>query len=142
MSRLRSGESERFVKFAIVGSSNTVVSLVVYACLLWLEVPYVAATVLAVTVGTVNGYFLNRFWTFRDSGARGIATASRYVATQTAGLALNVAVLAALVEIAGVDELAAQAVAVPAALLVTYGVNRRWTFVARHREAELSRLPG
>ena len=41
-------------------------------------------------VGAVNGYLLNRAWTFRGA-ARGAVPAARYVAVQLLGSALNAA---------------------------------------------------
>jgi len=55
----------QFIKFAIVGGLNSLLSVVTYALLLVVGVWYVAATVAAYGVAMAVGYTLNRRWTFR-----------------------------------------------------------------------------
>src|SRR5271155_5453551 len=55
----------QFVKFALVGVSNTVLTLVVYTILLkGFGVWYLAASAIGFTVGAINGFLWNRRWTF------------------------------------------------------------------------------
>ena len=55
----------QFVKFGIVGMSNTLLAFVVYTVLLKVfGVWYIAASAIGFVVGAVNGFLLNRRWTF------------------------------------------------------------------------------
>src|SRR3954453_16195810 len=54
----------QFRRFLLVGVGNTVISFVVYRLLLAAETPYVLAAALGFSAGAVNGYILNRRWTF------------------------------------------------------------------------------
>src|SRR5438552_16938904 len=56
----------QFVKFGIVGVSNTLLTFVVYTLLLKVfGVWYLAASAIGFAVGTINSFLLNRRWTFR-----------------------------------------------------------------------------
>jgi putative flippase GtrA len=115
----------QLARFLAVGVSNTLLSLAVYGALLAAGAPTAAAAGLAFAAGAVNGYVLNRAWTFgaRDS----LAARVRYVAVQAAGTAANGA-LVWLVVAAGAGRLAAYVVAVPPVTLGTFLANRGWTY--------------
>src|SRR6267142_374031 len=51
-------------RFLIVGLSNTVLSFIVYRLLLAVGAWYLLAAPVAFAVGALNGYILNRRWTF------------------------------------------------------------------------------
>jgi putative flippase GtrA len=117
----------QFVRFCIVGLSNTALSLVVFVIAVSVGVPYLAASAGAFAVGALNGYTLNRVWTFKAGSFRAQGLA-RYVLVQGLGLALNVGLLAALVELLDVASIPAQAMVLPAISILTFALNRRWTF--------------
>ncbi len=55
------------MKFGIVGVSNTLLTFAVYTLLLKVfGVWYFAASAIGFAVGAVNGFLLNRRWTFRE----------------------------------------------------------------------------
>src|SRR2546427_3368638 len=120
----------QFVKFCIVGSSNTAVSLVAFAAAVGAGVPYLAASCAAFALGALNGYTLNRIWTFRSGShtARGLL---RYFLVQGLGLAANALLIAALVEGLRMASIPAQAIVLPPVSLMTFAFNRRWTFAGR-----------
>ncbi len=117
----------QFVRFCIVGLSNTALSLVVFVIAVSVGVPYLAASAGAFAAGALNGYTLNRVWTFKAGSFRAQGLA-RYVLVQGLGLGLNVGLLAALVELLDVASIPAQAMVLPAISILTFALNRRWTF--------------
>jgi putative flippase GtrA len=118
----------QFVKFGLVGVSNTLLTFAVYTLLLKaFGVWYLAASAIGFVVGAINGFLLNRRWTF--SGHVGDSlTPVRWGVVQCGGLALNEAVLYVLVHHASLDKLLAQACATVAVTLSTFFINRAWTF--------------
>ena len=87
----------QFVKFGIVGISNTLITFAVYTVLLKVfGVWYLAASAIGFVVGAINGFLLNRRWTF--AGHVGDAyTPVRWGIVQTGGLGLNLGLLYLLV---------------------------------------------
>ena len=132
--------SRQFVRFVAVGASNTVVSYAAYATLVTLGLPYLPAGAAAFAAGAVNGYRLNRRWTFETSDTLGLRL--RYVLVQLRGLASTSLLLGFLVEGARLDRITAYGVTIPIVTLATFTANRGWVFAVRRtlpREAPLAR---
>ena len=121
----------QFVKFGVVGISNTLITLVVYTVLLKVfGVWYLAASAIGFAAGAVNGFLLNRRWTFR--GHVGDAfTPVRWGIVQSCGLGINEALLYVFVHHAHIDKLLAQVCATVVVTITTFFVNRAWTFRAQ-----------
>lgn len=118
----------QLVKFGIVGVSNTLLTLIVYTLLLKVfGVWYLAASAIGFIVGAINGFLLNRRWTFRDHVGDAL-TPVRWGIVQGCGLGINEALLYVLVHHAQLDKLLAQVCATAVVTVTTFFVNRAWTF--------------
>jgi putative flippase GtrA len=118
----------QFVKFGIVGVSNTLIFFAVYTLLLKVfGVWYVAASGIGFAVGAVNGFLWNRAWTFKGHVGDAL-TPVRWFVVQTAGLLLNLGLVYLFVDGAGLDELVGQAVTIVIVTVTTFLANRAWTF--------------
>lgn len=118
----------QFVKFGIVGVSNTLLTLAVYTLLLKvLGVWYLAASAIGFVVGAVNGFLLNRRWTFRGHVGDAL-TPVRWGVVQTCGLGVNEGLLFVFVHDARLDKLIAQVCATALVTVSTFFANRAWTF--------------
>src|SRR5271154_6870835 len=118
----------QFVKFGIVGISNTLLTLVVYTVLLKVfGVWYLAASAIGFAVGATNGFLLNRRWTFRDHVGDAL-TPVRWGIVQTCGLGVDEALLYLFVHDLHLDKLLAQVCATAVVTVSTFFVNRAWTF--------------
>lgn len=119
----------QLVRFAVVGVSNTLISLIAFRLLLLAGVWYLAAAPLAYAAGLLNGYVWNRSWTF---GSRDSTRArTMYVGVQLAGAALTSLLVLFFVDAAGLGHTAAFAAAAVPVVLITFAANRAWTFVDR-----------
>lgn len=117
----------QYMRFALVGASNTLLSTGVYVGLVQLRVPYLVASGLAFALGALNSYVLNRRWTFRSRG-RPVPEVARFACVQAVGLAVNLILLAAFVRGAGLSHLLGQLLAFPLASVVTFALSRQWAF--------------
>jgi putative flippase GtrA len=122
----------RFLRFALVGGSNGVVTVGIYSLMLSIGVAYPIAAVLGYLAGIVNGYTWNRLWTF-ETGRFYLPEFSRYLAVQGFGLFLNLVLLYALIEGLGTAKAIAEVLSVVPVVLLTYMLNRRWTFHPKTR---------
>ncbi len=136
MHRLRDGHISRlnltvvvqFVKFGIVGVSNTLIAFAVYTVLLkGFDVWYIVASGIGFVVGAVNGFLLNRRWTFREHVGDAL-TPVRWAIVQSCGLACNLGLVYVFVHDAGMDKLIGQIPATAIVVVLTFLVNRAWTF--------------
>jgi putative flippase GtrA len=117
----------QLVRFGLVGATNTALTLATYAVMLAIGFPVALAGALGWGVGAVNGYLLNRAWTFRGA-ARGAVPAARYVAVQLMGSALNAALLAIAVGREQLPRLAGELVVIAPVTLLTFVLCRGWVF--------------
>jgi putative flippase GtrA len=126
--RLNAQVVGQFVKFGIVGVSNTLLAFAVYTLLLKVfGVWYLAASAIGFAVGAVNGFLLNRRWTFREHvGDR--LTPVRWTIVQGCGLLVNLGLVYTFVAGVGLDELIGQACATAIVVVGTFFANRAWTF--------------
>jgi putative flippase GtrA len=122
----------QFVKFGIVGISNTVLAFAIYTVLLKVfGVWYLAASAVGFVVGAINGFLLNRRWTFAGHVGDSL-TPVRWGVVQGCGLALNEGLLYLFVDDAHVEKLLGQAFATVIVTVITFLVNRAWTFRTHH----------
>jgi putative flippase GtrA len=118
----------QFLKFGIVGVSNTLLAFATYTVLLKVfGVWYVAASGIGFAAGAVNGFLLNRRWTFREHVGDAL-TPVRWAIVQTCGLGLNLSLVYLFVHDFGLDELVGQIPTTAIVTVLTFAANRSWTF--------------
>jgi putative flippase GtrA len=132
----------QFVKFGIVGISNTLLTFVVYTVLLKVfGVWYLAASAVGFIAGATNGFLLNRRWTFREHVGDAL-TPVRWAVVQGCGLAINEGLLFVFVHEARLDKLLSQAFATAVVTVTTFIANRSWTFRVHHHETPVAVADG
>jgi putative flippase GtrA len=99
--------SNQFLRFCLVGASGVGVNaLVMWAIYEGLGLHYMLSSVCAFFVANLSNFILNKALTFADKGwalVRLISQYLRFMAVSLIGLGINLAVLAALVELFGMD---------------------------------------
>jgi putative flippase GtrA len=120
-------ELVRMVRFAVVGASNTVLTLAVFTILTRIGVAATEAAAAGWVAGATNGYRLNRAWTFRGA-AGGTPTMLRYAAVQLLGAALSGAGVAVASSDLELRRLLAEITVLPVVTLITYVLSRRLVF--------------
>ena len=132
--RLRAGVRQsanwvQLLKFGVVGGSGYLINLAVFAVLSGnLGFHYAVAAVGAFCVAVTSNFLWNRHWTFGAGDGPAGFQAVRFFAVSVASLAINLAVLEALIAGAELGELPAQAIAVAVAMPFNFLGNRLWTF--------------
>jgi len=124
----------QLAKFCAVGASGYVVNLCVFAvCFEALSLHHLMAATVAFVVAVSNNFWWNRHWTFKARGGRAGFQAARFVAVSVAAFLFAAAVLELLVSVAGVPELAAQAISIAAATPLNFLGNKMWSFALELR---------
>jgi putative flippase GtrA len=121
----------QFIKFGVVGVSNTLLFFAVYT-LLWkaFGVWYVAASAIGFAVGATNGFLWNRAWTFKGHAGDAL-TPVRWFVVQATGDAANSGLIYLFVDGAGLGKLTGQALTIAIVMVLTFIANRSWTFRRR-----------
>jgi dolichol-phosphate mannosyltransferase len=119
----------QLLRFGLVGGSGYVVNLAVFALLSGLlDVHHIAAAIAAFCVAVVNNFTWNRHWTFDARDGHAGFQAARFLTVSLIGLGVNLGLLELFVTVAGLPELAAQALAVGLTMPVNFIGNKLWTF--------------
>jgi len=132
--RLRNPVVGQLVRYGVVGISNTVLFLAAYAICVHIGVWYIAASAIGYTLGSINGYVLNRRWTFRAHELSHTTSASRYALVQLVAALGNVGLLYVFVDGIGVDRIVGQVVVILIVQLLSFVANRAWSFAHRGEE--------
>jgi putative flippase GtrA len=117
----------QLVRYGLVGTLNTGLTLVAYAALVAVGVPVTVAAGMGWAIGALSGYVLNRGWTF-GSLARGARPAARYAAVAAVGAMLDAIGVAVLVGYDGLPHLAGEVAILPMVTALTFVLCRRWVF--------------
>jgi putative flippase GtrA len=118
----------QFLKYGVVGASNTILTFVIYSVLVLLHVDYLAALVLGYFVGSLNSYILNRRWTFRAGHLAHTVAGTRFAVVQACAIVANLALLYVFVHDLHLPRIASQAILTIPVLAVTFFINRAWSF--------------
>ena len=118
----------RPAKCLLVGAGGYVVNLLAFAGFLEVGVPHVAGSVLAYMISNVLMYLGNRYFTFRMGHVGFWSTLVRYFMVGLVVAALVAAILALLIELAGLHPLAGQAVALLIVTPLAFVLFKRYTF--------------
>ena len=117
-----------FIKYGLVGASNTLITYASYSLLVWLGVPYLIALLLGYVPGALNSYLLNRHWTFDAGHLSHGHSGTRFAIVQAGAIAANFGLLYLFVHDLHVGKYLSQAILTVPVVLATFFVNRAWTF--------------
>lgn len=119
----------QLVRFGLVGGVGFIVNLAVYSLFVHpIGVDYRAANIIAWLVAVLNNFVLNRHWTFDARTGKARSQALRFLVVSLLAEAFSLLVLTLLVEAAGLDKVAAQALAVAASMPLNFLGNKLWSF--------------
>jgi len=119
---------EQLLKFCAVGATGYVVNLAVYALLLKdFDIHYIPAAICSFLVAVLSNYTWNRLWTFREQRGHYGMQGMRFLVVSMLALGANLVVLQLFVD-AGLDKVAAQAIAIVLVTPVNFIGNKLWSF--------------
>lgn len=131
---VNSREIERFIKFALVGTSGTVIDFgLLNLLILVFDFSLVAANTCSFSAAVFNNFIWNRLWTFPESRERPLVRQSiQFALVSIAGWAINTGILWSLstyvltAPVWGYN--LAKAIAIVVVLFWNFGINRIWTY--------------
>jgi putative flippase GtrA len=124
----------QFFRFCLIGSIGVLVNMaIMYLAYDLFALQYMLASVLAFSVASINNFILNKIFTFHDKERRLQSVIKQYLkflSVALIGMGLNLGVLVALVEMAGVYPVYANLAGVFAATLSNFVGNKFFAFKA------------
>ena len=129
----------QFIKFGIVGLSNTLISLAVYEiCVHWLGLHYLLANAIGLVISVINAYYWNNRCVFGDGMKKTFRehfiTYLRSLTAYGGTFVLDSLLLMLWVEIVGIPEALAPVLNLMITIPLNFFVNKYWTFGKQKRK--------
>lgn len=120
---------KQFLKFGIVGLSNTFISLAVYYLFLWIDPKlYMVGNIVGWVVSVANSFFWNRRFVFKDTTTPLPKALLKSYVSYGGTFLLSTALLALQVEVIGVPETLAPLINLLVTIPLNFLINKFWTF--------------
>ncbi len=130
-------EFGRFIRFAVVGLSGTLLDLIILTALkFFFHWPTLPANIVSYSCGIINNYLLNCFWVYPEARVNNSLTRlAQFILVSLSGLILNNVLVLALEAPLGKLIASSANAYLPAKILATgvvlvwnFLINRLWTF--------------
>lgn len=125
----------QFVKFGVVGMSNTFISYFTYLIAITLGVFYLLASILGFVVSVINSFYWNNKYVFADQGGKHRSLwksfCKTFIAYAGTGLVLNNILLYFQVGILGWSEVIAPLVNLLITIPLNFLLNKLWAFKSK-----------
>ncbi|MBV4419928.1 GtrA family protein [Clostridium tyrobutyricum] len=120
-------KNKQFIKYAISGTINTCITLIVYNILIKLGVNYMVSNAIGYFLGIVNGFILNEIWVFKSHKTIYILFI-KFIIVNVMSLLFSTGLLFFLVNEFDFNKIIAQLITTIVTGLINYTLNRLWTF--------------
>ena len=117
----------QFIKFGIVGVSNTVIALAVYYILLWLGAVYLVANTISWIVSVFNAFYWNNRYVFKNDTPWLKALVKTYISYGASFVAGSI-LLIIFVEICYISDKIAPLLTLVLSIPMNFIMNKYWTF--------------
>jgi putative flippase GtrA len=133
MKRLNKSDILQFIKFGIVGVSNTLVSFAVYYIFIWIDPKlYLIGSALGWVVSVANAFYWNNKYVFRKGEGQtrnlGRALLKTYVAYGLTGIVLANALSYVWINVFGVSKYVAPLINLVISIPLNFIINKFWAF--------------
>jgi len=122
----------QFIKFGLVGLSNTVVAYAVYAVSIYLGVSYIVANLFGFIVSVYNAYFWSNKYVFPPRGGnkrnKWATLLKTYAAYSVTGVFLNSGLLYLFIDSWRINSYLAQAICLFITVPLNFILNKFWSF--------------
>jgi putative flippase GtrA len=120
-------------RFSGVGSLCALMNLVIlYVGTSLLHAHYLISAAASFAFLTPMSYFLHKVFSFRDRRPAAVGQLAQYILSLVLGVAANLGLMIALVELAGLNYLVAAVLSTAIVFAGSYAANAFWVFRARH----------
>ena len=133
-------EVYQFIKFGIVGASNTLIAYVIYSICVYLGIHYLLANALGFFISVLNAYYWSDRFVFKkgEGEARSAiwTLAKTYVAYGSTGLLLASILLYLYVDKLHISEYIAQLLVLVITIPLNFIINKFWSFKTKQVNEE------
>ena len=119
----------QFIKFGLVGVSNTLISLAVYYIFVWIDKSwYLAGNTAGFIVSVLNAYYWNSKYVFRKSGKGNAKPLLKTYLSYGSTFILGTVLLYVMVRFLHISEMLAPMINLAVTVPINFLLNKFWTF--------------
>ena len=119
---------KQFIKFGIVGLSNTLISLVVYYGLIYFGINYIFANTVGFIISVVNAYYWNNKFVFKKSIEGNLKPMIKTFASYGTTFVLSTILLIAMVDYLNISNIIAPVLNLIITIPLNFLLNKFWAF--------------
>lgn len=119
---------KQFIRFSLVGVSNTLISLGVYYLLYFFGVHYLIANTIGFIISVFNAYYWNNKYVFKKTQDGHLKPFVKTFLAYGTTFLLSTGLLFVLVQCAGVSEIIAPIICLAVTTPINFFVNKFWAF--------------
>ena len=126
----------QFIKFGIVGLSNTLISYVVYLVGVRFGMHYLLASVLGFVISVLNSFYWNNKYVFQQGDEERnlwLTLVKTFMAYASTGLGLANILLYIWVDVLGISEYLGPIINLVITVPLNFVINKLWAFRGRQR---------
>jgi putative flippase GtrA len=122
----------QFIKFGIVGFSNTVIAYIIYAVLVYLGLHYFFANLAAFIISVLNSFFWNNKYVFKNNegSKRSIfkSLIKTYISYAFSGIIIGNLLLFFFIDVLHISKYIAPLLGLFISVPLNFVLNKRWAF--------------
>lgn len=118
----------QFIKFGIVGVSNTLISLLIYYILVYFKVNYIIANTIGFIVSVLNAYYWNNKYVFCKSEKSNLKPLIKTFASYGVTFMLSTVLLIIMVNYLNISEMIAPILNLIVTIPLNFLLNKFWAF--------------
>ncbi len=117
---------KQFIIFSLVGASNTLITMGIYALLIRFQVPYYIASPIGYSCGVINGYIWSSKIVFKRK--KTLNNAVKFVIVNLVVLGVNSILMWLWVDIVSIQKIWSQALTICFTMPLNFILNKIWTY--------------
>lgn len=119
---------KQFIKFGLVGVSNTLISLGTYYLLYFFEVNYLIANTVGFIVSVLNSYYWNNKYVFKKTQEGYLKPLIKTFLSYGSTFLLSTVLLFVMVQYFGISEIIAPIITLVITIPLNFFMNKFWAF--------------
>lgn len=130
----------QFMKFGIVGLSNTIITLGIYYLFIYLELNYMIANIIGYFLGSINGYIWSKGWVFKEAKATVKSSAFKYYMVYGSSLLISISAMYLFVKVLGISDKIAPLLTLCITVPYNFIFQKIWAFRKKTMEVDKTTL--
>lgn len=130
----------QFIKFSIVGFSNTIINLAVYYLCIYLGMHYILAYIFGFLVSVCNAFFWNNKFVFHNKQETNLFKLFiKVLASYGGSFLISLVLLSVLVDFMGISSYIAPLLKMVVTIPLNFVLNKVWAFRDKSSDDDLGR---